>query len=152
VADLDHLFDLERQTGVRFGVAHGHLPQVVIDALEVLAGRDVPQVVIVLVGAADHVDPTLQALVGEQGQARHAHRPERAGVGAEPRVDFLGMRRTKLLAAGRALKLRLAELVIAAQQGHVGLAVADTTRVLINAVAGTPRNAATSSMVFWFGV
>ena len=57
--DLQALDDLERLAGFDVGVTFGHLPQVMPLRVEILARRHILHVVIVLVGAADHVLATL---------------------------------------------------------------------------------------------
>ena len=114
---------VERLAAARAGVAGGHLPEVVEFGLEILAGGDVAQVVVVAVGAGDHVAAALQRLVGQDGHVGHAHRAERAGVGAEPVADLLGVRGAEVGVAGGAAELGLAQLVVAAQQRQHGLAV-----------------------------
>ena len=47
----------------RTQVARGDLPQIEIFGLEIFAGRDVAQMIIVLVRAGDHVAAALQSLV-----------------------------------------------------------------------------------------
>ena len=111
VADLDGLVRLRAaRRSVDAGVARGHLAQVVELGLEVLAGRDVAQVVVVLVGAGDHV-PAARAAPGRRGSCMFvdADRTERAGVGAEPLANLLGMRGAELGARRRRPELRLAQ-------------------------------------------
>ena len=79
VADLDALDQLRAvapQLNAR--VARGHLPQIEILGLEILAGRDVPQVVVVLVRARDHVAAAFQGLVGNDAHVCDADRTQRA--------------------------------------------------------------------------
>jgi len=51
VTDLDRLYDLQRCAALRAGISRGHLAKVAEFRLEVLAGRDVAQVVVVTICA-----------------------------------------------------------------------------------------------------
>ena len=71
------------------GVPRLHLPQIQKLRLEIFAGRDVAQMIIVLVRAGDHVAPALERAVRQNRHVRHADRPERPGLGAEPVANLL---------------------------------------------------------------
>ena len=73
----------------------GYLPQIEELGLEILARSDVPQVIVVLVCARDHVAAALQRQVGDDAHVLDADRTERAGIGAEPLADLLRMRRAE---------------------------------------------------------
>ena len=83
-------FDLQRAAAVGTGVARRHLPQIFELRLEIFAGRDVAQVIVVLIGAGDHVAAALQCIVGQDRHILHAHRSQRSGIGAEPFLDLFG--------------------------------------------------------------
>ena len=91
--------------------------------LEILAGRDVAEVVIVAVGAGDHVAAAAEGGIGEDGHVLDADGPKGAGVGAEPGADFLSVRGAEERVAHGGAELGFAELVIAAQQHEDGVAV-----------------------------
>ena len=123
VADFEGFADLDEAAAARADVARGHLPQVADFGLEILAGGDVAKVVVVAVGAGDHVAAAGEGLIGEDGHAGHAHGAERAGIGAEPFADLGGVGRAELGVAGDGGELGLAELVVAAQQHQDRLTV-----------------------------
>ncbi len=71
-------------------VARIHLPDVDELGFEIAPRRDVAQMVIVLIGAGDHVAARFEREIGDDRHVRDADGPERSGVGAEPVVDLAG--------------------------------------------------------------
>jgi hypothetical protein len=104
-------------------VARGHLAQVVDLGLKILAQRHVAQVVIVLIGAGDHVAPAHQRLVRQNRHVLHAHRPQRSRFRAEPFAGSLRARGPELRVVDHGPELRLAQLMVAAQHRQHRLAV-----------------------------
>ena len=123
MADFDHLADLERGAALGALVARRHLAQVVNLRLKIFAQRHVAQMVIVFVGAGDHVAPPHQRLVRQNRHVVHAHRPQRSRFRAEPPLNLFGLGGPEFGVVDDGPEFRHAQLMVAAQHRQHRLAV-----------------------------
>src|SRR5260370_8902430 len=116
VPDLPALDQLDRAAAVYTRISRRGLPKIEMIGFEIVAGIAVAQMVVVFVGAGDHVAPALQSLIRDHAHVLDAHRTERSRLRAEPLANLLGMRRPDLDSLHRGGEFRFAERGFAAHQ------------------------------------
>src|SRR5580700_6202200 len=106
VASFDSLMNFERTSAYRAGVAGGGLANIRIRGLEIHARGDIAQVIVVPVGAGDHVAAAFKSAVGNDSEV-DPNRPERARLGSEGVDDFADGGGTHLVSSHTGREFRL---------------------------------------------
>src|SRR5581483_4379182 len=91
MANLDALLQLQHCAAALTSIPLRNLAQIRKTRGEILPRRYVPQVIVVAIGARDHIAARLKRPVGQDRDFPHAYRSKRTGVGSEPAANLFRM-------------------------------------------------------------